>query len=277
MSTCKYCGKSAGLFKKYHSDCEALNSSAKEMIKEKIRIAINEGTDFSKLEDEVNVLALSSFVSKQELLEVYGQGFDKAVDHFLEDGVVSETEEEKIAAFRTHFQFDTPILDKNGSLQRIIKASILREILEGKPSIQRIKIDGTLPFLFQNDEILLWVFQNVEFHELRNKTVYHGKSQGVSIKIAKGVYYRAGAFKGNPTTVEQSVHVGTGILALTTKNLYFSSINKTIKIPYNKLITLTPYTDGIGVQKDGATAKPQIFKGIDGWFSYNVVSNLNSK
>ena len=37
---------------------------------------------------------------------------------------------------------------------------------------------------------------------------------------------------------------------------------------------MDPYQDGIGLQKDGATAKPQIFKNIDGWFTYNAISNL---
>jgi hypothetical protein len=37
---------------------------------------------------------------------------------------------------------------------------------------------------------------------------------------------------------------------------------------------MDPYEDGIGLQKDGATAKPLIFKNIDGWFTYNAISNL---
>ena len=48
-------------------------------------------------------------------------------------------------------------------------------------------------------------------------------------------------------------------------------------MPYNKLITIDPYEDGIGLQKDGSTAKPIILKGIDGWFTYNVISNLSQK
>jgi hypothetical protein len=39
---------------------------------------------------------------------------------------------------------------------------------------------------------------------------------------------------------------------------------------------MTQYSDGIGLQKDGVSAKPQIFKGLDKWFTYNVISNLKN-
>jgi len=71
--------------------------------------------------------------------------------------------------------------------------------------------------------------------------------------------------------------LGTGILAITNISLYFGSTTKTVKIPYKKLISITPYSDGIGIQKDGVSSKPQIFKEIDGWFAYNLISNLISK
>jgi hypothetical protein len=69
-------------------------------------------------------------------------------------------------------------------------------------------------------------------------------------------------------------YLDTGILALTNKHIYFASERKTFRTPYNKIISMNPYENGIGIQKEGVTAKPQVFKGIDGWFTYNVVSNL---
>jgi hypothetical protein len=34
------------------------------------------------------------------------------------------------------------------------------------------------------------------------------------------------------------------------------------------------FTDGIAVFRDASTAKPQIFVTGDGWFTYNLVTNL---
>ena len=154
-------------------------------------------------------------------------------------------------------------------------SSILRDLTEGKIPEQRIKIDGQLPFLFQKSESLIWVFTNVEFYEQRTRTEYRGGSQGVSVRVAKGVYYRTSSFKGRPVQISEMKYIGTGILALTTKHIYFGSPEKKIKIPINKLVSIEPYEDGIGLQKDGVTAKPQIFKNIDGWFAHNAISNLS--
>jgi hypothetical protein len=45
-------------------------------------------------------------------------------------------------------------------------------------------------------------------------------------------------------------------------------------VPYRKIVSVEPFKDGIGIQRDAMTAKPQIFVLDDGWFAYNLVSNL---
>lgn len=233
--------------------------------------AICEGSDFSRLESDVKNLATNSFIKEHELTELYYHGFDKSIESFLDDGVITVEEEQKILNFKKHF--NDLSLDNSDSFQKVVKSLVLRDVMESKLPA-RLDISGDLPFLLQKDESVIWVFQNVECYEQRTKTTYEGRSQGISIRIAKGVYYRTGSFKGNPVVSEHAVLLGTGIIAFTNKNLYFGSVSKTFKIPYNKLISITPYSDGIGLQKDGASAKPQIFKPLDGWFAYNVISNL---
>jgi len=68
--------------------------------------------------------------------------------------------------------------------------------------------------------------------------------------------------------------VDSGVLAFTTKHLYFSSPSKRFRIRYDKIVAFEPYEDGIGVQRDAASAKPQTFITGDGWFTYNLVANL---
>jgi hypothetical protein len=54
-------------------------------------------------------------------------------------------------------------------------------------------------------------------------------SQGVSIKIAKGLNFGIGSYKGNPVKSEVMALLGNGMLAFTNKNLYFASSSKTFK------------------------------------------------
>lgn len=279
MGKCKYCNQSAGFLKNKHKECEERYNNGKKDIIGLIETTIIETTDYPNLKNDIEIISINSFIDKSETNDLISKGFDNVVEKFLDDGVLSKDEEERLNEFvKTYFKDETQetcqsVLDKNGSLQRVIKATIIRDITEGIVPNPKVTT-GQLPFIFQKSEKLIWVFYNVKYFEQITKTHYRGGSQGVSIKIAKGVYYRTNAFKGYPVQEQELKYLGSGIFAITDKHIYFSSPNKTFKTPYTKMITIQPYEDGIGIHKDGATAKPQVFKGIDGWFTYNIISNL---
>jgi hypothetical protein len=274
MGKCIYCGLSAGIFKSKHSVCEQSYLDGKAAIIEAISNSIVRENDFDVLDKMFKTICEKSYINDSEKPKLLSLGFDKAVEVFLEDGIFSEEEEEKVTKFLSNYKLEQDVLDLNGSLQKIVKSKVLREVLNGRIPEKALNIDGTLPFIMQKDEVLIWAFQNVSYYELKTRTSFVGSSQGVSFKVAKGVYYRVGAFKGNPVKTEQTEYVAKGLIAYTNQNIYFVSTNKTFKIPFKKIISVQPYDDGIGVQKDGISSKPQTFKGIDGWFSYNLITNL---
>lgn len=50
--------------------------------------------------------------------------------------------------------------------------------------------------------------------------------------------------------------------------------SRRFRIKYDKIVAFEPYSDGIGVQRDAVTAKPQSFVTDDGWITYNLITNL---
>ena len=96
----------------------------------------------------------------------------------------------------------------------------------------------------------------------------------MSIRIAKGLYYRIGAFKGEKIQTSEMIHADTGLMGVTNKHIYFVGSSKRFRIAYNKIVSFEPFSDGIGVQRDAQTAKPQSFSTGDGWFAYNLITNL---
>ncbi|MBQ8750135.1 MAG: hypothetical protein IJZ30_00670, partial [Alphaproteobacteria bacterium] len=58
-------------------------------------------------------------------------------------------------------------------------------------------------------------------------------------------------------------------------HIYFGCQHQNFRIKYEKIVSFTPYSDGIGIQRDAMTAKPQIFKIDDGWFVYNILANIS--
>jgi hypothetical protein len=212
-------------------------------------------------------------IIESDLRDMVVYGWEKAVDIFFEDNILSSEENESLENYKDYYEFGQDDLDKRGYWTKLVKGAVLRDILEGKIP-ERVELNGSMPFILGKDEKLIWYFPKVHYLEDKIKREYVGRTQGVSVKVMKGVYYRTGGFKGNPIDTTVTAHIGTGVLAITDKNLLFASSNKSVKIPFKKILSLMPYEDGVQISRDTASAKPQYFLTGDGWFTQNLISNL---
>ena len=73
---------------------------------------------------------------------------------------------------------------------------------------------------------------------------------------------------------EETVHIDTGLLGMTTKHLYFAGSRKKFRVRYDRSVSVDPYDDGFGIMRDAQAAKPRTFRTGDGWFAYNLAANL---
>lgn len=261
MGVCNYCGTDAGLMRSAHEACT-----------EKLTTAIASFLSGQTALPVLDLVATGMNAKGAAGQDAFVQPWERAVVQALDDGVLSAEEEERLISAARVFGLDQTQLDKNGRWTQIVKAAVLRDVLEGKIP-ERLKVEG-LGINLQKTEKIAWVFQNTEYQTLRTFRSFSGVSHGLSIRVMKGVYYRPSVFKGAPSEHSQVVSGGKGALVLTNKHLYFTGSLKTLRIPYKKIVAFQPYSDGIGVQRDGVSARPEIFKTGDGWFIYNLVMNL---
>jgi hypothetical protein len=273
MGDCTFCGKPAGWFREKHKECEAKHQAGSEEIATLAQTAIKSGGDLSALEARAREVATASFVEESTVPALLQEGWENAVTVALEDTLISASEESALERALTHFGWKQQDLDRNGAYSNLVKGGTLRDVVEGKIPT-RFQVDGTLPFNFQKDEQLIWLFPGAKYYEVRSRRSYTGGYQGVSVRIARGLYYRVGGFRGHPIETSESVHADTGVLGITQKQFYFAGPVKAFRVRYDKIVSFTPYEDGIGFQRDAATAKPQAFQTGDGWFTYNLVMNL---
>lgn len=273
MGQCIYCGEPAGFLKSSHKECKQHHEQGKSEIVSLVGTAGYQGGDLKGLEASIEKVAASSHIDKETMNALVVSGWEKAVDVAFDDGILSEEEETALSELKQHFSLSQQALDRNGALTKIVKGAVLRDIFKGN-LWERVEIGGKLPFNLQKTEKVIWLFQDVDCYEEKTRTHYVGGSQGVSVRIAKGLYYRTGAFKGERVQTSETIHADTGLMGVTNKHIYFAGTSKRFRIAYNKIVSFEPFSDGIGVQRDAQTAKLQSFSTGDGWFTYNLITNL---
>ena len=85
-----------------------------------------------------------------------------------------------------------------------------------------------------------------------------GVSQGVSIRIMKGVSYRIGQQRGQLVSATGLVAVSSGDLILTSKRILFHGDRKSFAFTYEKLLGVEMYTDGVRLTAD--TGNPRLVR-----------------
>lgn len=277
MGDCRYCGKSAGFLRKEHPECVRKREEGIDRIHALIGQAVHVPPDdedaLKSIQDKVQREATEAWLKPAALRDTVLRGIDHEVDRALDDNLLTPEEHEAIEAVIKQFRVTDAELKRRGTRERLVKAAVLRDLTEGIiPS--RITVDGHLPFRFQKSETLLWLFQNVDYSTIKTRREFRGGSAGVSVRVAKGVYLRTGGFRGRPVETEEMVYVDSGLLGVTTRHVYFAGDQKSFRVRHDRIVTITPYSDGIGIMRDTARAKPEIFGLDDGWFAYNLLHNI---
>ena len=89
---------------------------------------------------------------------------------------------------------------------------------------------------------------------------YPRSPKGLSIRVARRLYYRPSTFWSHPIKWEETVPADTGLLGLTTNHIYFAGRLKRFRVRYDRIVSFDPYQGGFGIMRDAQTAKPQTFR-----------------
>lgn len=286
MGDCTFCGKPAGWFKSVHPECQAVHDARVSEEEDRRRKLENDlarigrevldglkgDVDLIKLDMLLSDHVASGVITFSQRTDLMVSAWEGAADAFLDDGLLTDEEEARLTAAMERFLLKPVDLNRNGALMRVGKVAVIRSVLRG--DVPTADLPPGAQVNLKKGERLVWTFEGVMYLEDQVKREFVGRSQGVSLRVMSGVYYRLGAFKGRPVLTTERTHVDTGTLMATTAGLYFVSPSKSLRIPYAKIVSFESFSDGIGLMRDLATAKPQIFITDDGWFAYNLITNL---
>ena len=270
MGLCRLCHEKAGFLRSEHKACVEKQKNADPLLRD---LFFKHKEDPRPILAEAQKIADESFITN---LQSYKTDlFSSMVHEALETDGLTEAEETKLDNLLGYLGL-TPE-DCKEALMKKGKGVVIREILAGRLP-QQSDVHFTTPVILRKDEQIIWAWSGVAFYEMREHKSFEGGSQGVSLRIAKGVYYRIGSFKGHPVVTTRQTHVGEGALIFTNKHLFWAGdgTTKSLKIAWKKLISVQGYSDGIGLQAEGARIKPMTFSlgSDDGWFAKNLAENI---
>lgn len=219
---------------------------------------------------------LSKFPMVQSNIEdAYLYVLNKAAENFLKNGTLTDDEQQKIDDYVKYLSLpvnNLPTQYQNSDISKLGQMSIIKSVQNGVIPHTNIAI----PVILGKNENVLWTYNGVNLYQEKITREYVGRSGGFSFRVMKGVTYRTGRFKGHPVEHSSMDFQGSGALYITNKNLIFYSQMKSVKIPYNKIVGITPYSDGIEVHKDGANQKRMTMQGFDPWFVMNLLSQISN-
>lgn len=215
-----------------------------------------------------------SGLSPEDRKRLTVQAWEAAVEATLEDGLLSLDEEHALVRYLHRFSLSPRDVNENGAHHSMVQCAVIREAAEGivPDRLGPVRV----PFNLMKSEKLVWAIEDVDYLEVKVRRERRGSSHGLSIRVARGIYYRPGIFRSQPIEWEETVHEDTGLLGVTTKHIYFHGSRKRFRVRYDRIVSFDPYDDGIGIMRDAQTARPQTFRTGDGWFIYNLVTNLAS-
>lgn len=206
--------------------------------------------------------------------EVYMSVLNKAASKFMQDGYMTDTEEQMINVYSSYLGLslnNLPVQYGNTDLEKIGQAIVLKDLERGILPQKQISV----PVILGRGEFALWVYHDVTMFQEKIQREYRGRSGGFSFRICKGVTYRTGQFKGRPVENSYMDKIGIGSLVVTNKHIYFHCPTASVKVPYSKLVGVEPYSDGIELHKEEAKSKRIIFQGFDSWFIVSVLSHID--
>lgn len=273
MAICKYCGLDPGWLRSEHKKCVEVYANKLSTIESLFIMAINAMVEDKNIEYALNDFANSFKLEKNYLKQDLIKAWEKAAREALSDNILTKEQEKKLNDLAKIIGADLQTLSKMPIFTSLVKSLVIRDLCEG--ILPERMVFGRPPVVLHKGEKIIWVFNNVSYFESKTRTRFVGSSQGVSIRVMKGMYYRIGNFRGNPVQTTSLVKMDTGNLIVTNKHLTFIGQHKSSRLKYEKIISYTPYADGIGVCRDGVSAKPQIFITNDGCFSYNLIVNTS--
>ncbi len=249
------------------------------------KVTDQEVIDLKHLRD---LLLLTQSQAQQILQEEAKAQYGEHVREALEDNRLSEEEKSKLEQVRKNLMIDEETANKlyadhaKEKLQNYIEDAASDERLAPSEEEEMHDIADSLGIELSFDENtrdaldrfrLYWQIENGEIPEIKpdinlfkgeklyfktaadwieHKQVTRRLNYGgptARIKLAKGIYYRAGSLGVKRTKEDVWQRLDSGVIYLTERRIIFMGERGNKNIRLNRILTFNPYSNGVDIQK----------------------------
>jgi hypothetical protein len=264
MAICPYCGVGAGLFSRYHQPCFQLaatrRSTAVQEIKDVVLAATRENRPCSEARDEVRRLA-----SQYKLpADVVGQAVLSGVDELSQEEPLTPVKNEYLDRLCDDVLGDVyhvPQGPLSIRFRQVLLNACLSQVLWLVMHGQSVDLRTPCELVLQPDEKRLWEFGTTLYRKSVTISSHSGGYNGVSVRIASGLYYRFGGYSGH-SLPQQVQDIDNGFLILTNKGIFFAG-QRAFRIPYTSVLRFKAYPDGLGFFRSIGDGTEEIFTVVD--------------
>ena len=193
-------------------------------------------------------------LSPDDLRGARADAYSAALHAAENDGVV--TAEKEVALGKLQQFLMIPDSEITTQKKELARRRLLWEIQNGTPPAINVA-----NLILQKGETPYWSESASLLEERVVNRRYEGGSQGMSFRIARGVYYRVGAQRGNLIVDKAVLPVSSGAFVITSKRVIFQGDAKSFALRLDKLLSLNLFRDGIRFSDD--KGKPRMIKFAD--------------
>ena len=178
---------------------------------------------------------------------------EEKAEHLLAQRLLSPDDEKELYSLARELG---AIMTLGGDLRRrLARCRLMWEVRIGKPPTIEAGIN-----LKRGEKCYLSCHVDwFEMRKVRYGMAYAGPT--LRVKIAKGLYWRMGAFGGAPISNDELQKIDSGVVYLTNMRILFTGAMKNTAIRLDKIIDINRYSDGVGIQKDTGKSPVLCFKG----------------
>jgi hypothetical protein len=277
MSICRYCGQPAGWFNEAHQSCIQKSTAGIEALKACVADAVAGGKKYAKLRARLEEIAADAAVPPDKILPAIREGWSQAAEKQGMAQPLSEYEGSAIIDIGKTAGLTQDDVSETAGCRALFFSWRIWMVLHD----QIEPYEGPISFNLQSGEVPVSGIANVLLSEEQTRSSYVGGYAGASIRIASGLYYHFGGVRGHREQSTSPEEVDYGYFLITTRAIYFGGTEKGInfRLPYNQVVRFQPYSDAVGVCKNGGREKifaPQQVREA-GWFLFNILQALAAK